>query len=112
MPRKIQSNLAWFSSSVQDLVKEFEFAPNLETCSWMSSVAKAAARPLPVSYDPGDLCPMLRGQPVDVLSTFIVIGAVEELDQKGRTCLAYITETKSRWLGKKGKASYFKDDGS
>ena len=31
------SNLAWFRSNVQQLVEESEFAPHLDTCSWLSS---------------------------------------------------------------------------
>ena len=93
---------------MQAPVKEFEFAPYLETCSWMSSVAKAAARPFPPSYDRGESCPKLRDQPIDVLSTFIAIGAVEQFDQKGRTPLAWLHETDfpMAWELEEGKPCY------
>ena len=53
---EIKSNLAWSRSTVQQLVEESEFAPHLDTCSWLSSDVKAAARPLSVhSYARGDL---------------------------------------------------------
>ena len=99
-----KSNLEWFRSNVQQLVEDFQFAPHLDTCSWLSSVAKAAARLLPVSYDRGPLCPKLRGQPVDVLSTFIVIGAVEKLDQKrAKTSCLHQRHEVPDGLGRRGR---------
>jgi len=87
----VASHLAALSS--RDAL-DFEFGPHLGTCRWLLSVARTAARPLPVhSHDRSTLCPMLRGQPPDVHSTFIVIDAVEKLDQKGRKPLAYNNET-------------------
>ena len=69
--------------------------------TWIFAVGRRALlKPQPdlfrLDMTRGVLCPMLRGQPVDLLSTFIVIGAVEKLDQKGRTPLAYINETRGR----------------
>ena len=87
----VASHLAALSS--RDAL-DFEFGPHLDTCRWLSSVARTASRPLPVhSHGKSTLCPMLRGQPVDVHSTFFFIDAVEQLDQKGRKPLAYINET-------------------
>ena len=49
-----KSNLEWFRSNVQQLVEDFQFAPHLYICSWLSDVAWAPARPLPVhSFDRG-----------------------------------------------------------
>ena len=90
-----QSNLAWFREAVQQLVEDYKFAPYLDTCSWLSSDVRAAARPLPAhSYDRGDLCPMLRNHPVDVLSTMIARGVVEKMVQRGRKPPSHINETK------------------
>ena len=89
-----ESNLAWFRETVRQLVDAAEFAPYLDTCTWLSSVVRDAARPIPVhSYDKSDLCPMLRGRPVDVLTTMGAIGAVEKLVQRGRKPPSHINET-------------------
>ena len=87
----VASHLAALSS--RDAL-DFEFVPHLDTSRWLSSVARTASRPLPVpSHGWSTFCPMLRGQPVDVHSTFFVIDAVEQLDQKERKPLGYINET-------------------